>query len=242
MCRGILLAMLALFPGSALFGQSDGRKPESNAYGVLAESVHVVGSADLDPVNSSVTYGYFSGGRYATVAGGFYGTLRLPAGSVVTKFEIDACDNSSTGEVQAWVSRCVSPFNACFIFADVFTGVSFSDGGSCGTFEEVLATPEVINNEANVYLISASNPGNLTSSTRINAVRVYYKLQVTPAPPTATFADVPTNHPFFQFIEALAASGITAGCGGGNYCPDAALTRGQMAVFLARALGLHWAP
>jgi hypothetical protein len=51
---------------------------------------------------------------------------------------------------------------------------------------------------------------------------------------------VPTNHPFFQFVEALAASGITAGCGNGNFCPDAPLTRGQMAVFLSKALGLHW--
>ncbi|HEX4439809.1 MAG TPA: S-layer homology domain-containing protein, partial [Thermoanaerobaculia bacterium] len=71
-------------------------------------------------------------------------------------------------------------------------------------------------------------------------VRVYYHLQVSPAPGTATFNDVPTNHPFFQFVEALAASGITAGCGGGNFCPDAPLTRGQMAVFLSKALGLHW--
>jgi S-layer homology domain len=53
---------------------------------------------------------------------------------------------------------------------------------------------------------------------------------------------VPTGHPQFQFIEALAASGITAGCGSGNYCPNANLTRGQMAVFLAKALGLHWSP
>jgi len=51
---------------------------------------------------------------------------------------------------------------------------------------------------------------------------------------------VPTTHLFYQYIEALAAAGITSGCGGGNFCPDAALTRGQMAVFLAKALGLHW--
>jgi len=51
---------------------------------------------------------------------------------------------------------------------------------------------------------------------------------------------VPTGHPFFQFIEALAAAGITGGCGNGNYCPDNPVTRGQMAVFLAKALGLHW--
>jgi hypothetical protein len=42
--------------------------------------------------------------------------------------------------------------------------------------------------------------------------------------------------------EALLAAGITGGCGGGAYCPDSPVTRGQMAVFLSRALGLHFAP
>lgn len=52
----------------------------------------------------------------------------------------------------------------------------------------------------------------------------------------------PANHQFFQFVEALADSGITAGCSAAPplYCPDAPLTRGQMAAFLAKALGLHW--
>ncbi len=77
-------------------------------------------------------------------------------------------------------------------------------------------------------------------SIRLRMVRLFYRRQVSPAPAVATFGDVPTSHPFFQFVEALAASGVTAGCGSGNYCPDAPLTRGQMAVFLAKALGLHW--
>lgn len=63
---------------------------------------------------------------------------------------------------------------------------------------------------------------------------------VSPAPGSATFNDVPTNHPFFQFIEALYAAGITGGCQAAPplYCPDNPVTRGQMAVFLAKALGL----
>jgi len=63
---------------------------------------------------------------------------------------------------------------------------------------------------------------------------------VSPAPGSATFNDVPTNHAFFQFIEALSASGITGGCQAAPplYCPDTPVTRGQMAVFLAKALGL----
>jgi hypothetical protein len=32
--------------------------------------------------------------------------------------------------------------------------------------------------------------------------------------------------------------GITSGCGGGNYCPDQPVTRGEMAVFLATAFHL----
>jgi hypothetical protein len=72
------------------------------------------------------------------------------------------------------------------------------------------------------------------------AVDLWWMRQVSPAPSVATFSDVPTNHPQFQFIEALEASAITVGCGGGNYCPDSPLTRGQMAVFLAKALGLYW--
>ena len=71
---------------------------------------------------------------------------------------------------------------------------------------------------------------------------VVWKRTVSPPPATASFNDVPTTHPLFQYIEALKASGITGGCQASPplYCPDAPLTRGQMAVFLSKALGLHW--
>jgi S-layer family protein len=78
------------------------------------------------------------------------------------------------------------------------------------------------------------------NTTSFAGMRVGYKLQVSPAPATADFGDVPTSHPFFQYIEALYKSGVTGGCGGGNYCPDSNVTRGQMAVFLAKALGLQF--
>ena len=79
-----------------------------------------------------------------------------------------------------------------------------------------------------------------SATTTFGAVRVFYKLRVSPGPGAATFSDVPVSNPFFPFVEALVASGVTGGCGGGNYCPDAPVTRGQMAVFLAVALGLHF--
>ncbi len=70
---------------------------------------------------------------------------------------------------------------------------------------------------------------------------VWWRRTVSPAPTDAYFDDVPTNHIFFQFIEALNAAGITQGCARYMYCPDRPITRGEMAVFLAKALGLHWA-
>ncbi len=50
------------------------------------------------------------------------------------------------------------------------------------------------------------------------------------------FNDVPASSPFCPYIEELARRGITGGCGGGNYCPSALVTRQQMAVFLVKTL------
>ena len=51
-----------------------------------------------------------------------------------------------------------------------------------------------------------------------------------------TFLDVPTDHPAFSFIESLVTSGVAAGCSGGNYCPDDAVSRAEIAIFLERGL------
>ena len=59
-------------------------------------------------------------------------------------------------------------------------------------------------------------------------------------PPTCTgqFTDVTCPSLFADWIERLAAEGITGGCGAGIYCPDNPNTRGQMAVFLVKTFGL----
>jgi len=57
----------------------------------------------------------------------------------------------------------------------------------------------------------------------------------TPPPCTGIFGDVPCPSTFADWIEALAAEGITGGCGSGNYCPQNPVRRDQMAVFLLKA-------
>ena len=56
-----------------------------------------------------------------------------------------------------------------------------------------------------------------------------------PPPCTGVFADVPCPSGFADWIEALAAEGITGGCGAGAYCPQDPVRRDQMAVFLLKA-------
>jgi hypothetical protein len=48
------------------------------------------------------------------------------------------------------------------------------------------------------------------------------------------FSDVPDSNPYHNDIDALADSGVTSGCGGGNFCPSALVTREQMAAFMNR--------
>ncbi len=66
------------------------------------------------------------------------------------------------------------------------------------------------------------------------------------APPpcsTAPFNDVPASSPLCPWIQELAHRGVTSGCGGGNFCPDAVVTREQMSVFLLSTLeGQGYAP
>jgi hypothetical protein len=54
------------------------------------------------------------------------------------------------------------------------------------------------------------------------------------------FGDVPCPSLFADWIEYLYNQGITAGCGGGNFCPSLGIPNGQMAVFLVKAFHMPY--
>ena len=58
-------------------------------------------------------------------------------------------------------------------------------------------------------------------------------------PSKGVFADVGAPNVHGADIAALAAAGITRGCGAARFCPGEPVTRQQMASFLARALDLE---
>jgi hypothetical protein len=80
-------------------------------------------------------------------------------------------------------------------------------------------------------------PDNAVTRGQMAVFLLKAKLGADHVPPPATgtvFTDVPVSHPFASWIEELSDMGITGGCGGGNYCPAASVTRKQMAVLLLK--------
>jgi hypothetical protein len=88
-------------------------------------------------------------------------------------------------------------------------------------------------------------PGNAVTRAQMAVFLLKAEHGATYAPPACAgvFGDVACPSAFADWIEQLAAEGITGGCGGGDYCPDSPVTRAQMAVFLLKAEhGADYAP
>src|SRR5262245_44474796 len=157
----------------------------------------------------------------------------LPSGALIEYMELAACDEDLnlgvTASLYVWEGlQQDNPPPVASITTQGVSGCLFWTTGAIGV---------TVDNLTNNYAVIVELPEGFVS---FRSVRIFYRLQVSPAPNFATFNDVPFGSQYHQFVEALYASGITTGCGGGNFCPNAYVKRGQMAVFLAKALGLHW--
>ena len=119
------------------------------------------------------------------------------------------------------------------------TGLVFNDVGAgdfAAAFIEQLAADGVTGGCGNNNYCP-NNPVT-RGQMAVFLLRAKYGSAYSPPAATGVFTDVPIGSFADGWIEQLASEGITAGCGGGNYCPDDAVTRAQMAVFLVRTFGL----
>jgi hypothetical protein len=228
----------ALFVGSlgvAFAASAAAQAAGQPAFGVNSASSEVINAWDMQPSDHTAQWQAGPNGqRYMTV-GSLLSGIHVPQGARISSIVTYGCDNSDLGGVGFTLFR--STDTTTEILATANTGAAGAPG--CILVAADPASPETVDNDSYRYWIAGGNE-TVDGSTTIAAVHVIYELQVSPAPNTATFNDVPTSDPAFQYVEALYQSEITAGCGSGNFCPDAPLTRRQMAVLLAKALGLHW--
>jgi hypothetical protein len=227
---------MMLVSGLVLGGSAAGAGQDEDTYGTATLTSYMIPATSFTPRDSATTYSSGTGiDRFITSAGSMAAGPMLPNGAQIERIELRACDSNPAAEVVLFVGSCPVIGMGCGPAGSIATGAT----PGCATFVATLAAPLVVDNTAAPILVTVGT--GTTSTTTFQAVKLYYRLRVSPAPATATFPnDVPMTHPFFRFVEALAAAGITGGCGTGAYCPDAPVTRGQMAVFLATALGLHF--
>jgi len=163
----------------------------------------------------------------------FAGLSQIPSGAIIDYVGLE-CASTGAGELT------VTPF-----YMD-------RTSGSTSGIIALQNTPHSFDTDYNVDPIGFQLQRNVHNAIAIVVdqapnteplfgwVEVHWRRTVSPPPGTPSFADVPASDFGYQYIEALRASGITGGCGGPNFCPDQFLTRRQMAIFLAKALGLHW--
>jgi len=202
-------------------------------------------SPDPSSSYSSLGNGYISpiGSGYVSLSA----TVTLPSGAALDYLDLYYLDNDPNNDICAALIAFTGPtFYGDPPSFTVIAGPTCSSGSLGYGYAPIAASGTISNNVyfnssaaqyvAIVFVYTAS------SNLGFKAVDIWWHRQVSPAPATATFNDVPTNHPFFQFVEALVASGITVGCQASPplYCPDAPLTRKQMAAFLAKGYGLYW--
>jgi len=229
-------------PGKALTTRLDrpGARPE--AFGTSAASVTSIVAWGFNPIVSDITWEYVSGGYVSRTGGSgtsFYAPVQLPSGALLTAIELEGCDDSATGAIELHLWVCAGPGDSCGDLGSYVLGSGGPATPGCDYFARTSASPLTVSNSDHTYFLSIQD-SDTSPSTRFRTARIYWQRQISPAPGGASFGDVSAAHPFFQHIEALFGSGITAGCGSGNFCPDRVVTRGEMAVFLAKALGLHW--
>ncbi len=241
--RCVVLATVLGLAGAGSAPAQEAPAPVAPNYGTSALTYEQIPGSAFFPLVSSTTYSLtavtpgqalriaFADGQY------FSAPVSVPSGALLKSLDLHACDNAGPELVQGTIIQSDA-------FGNVTASAPFlkSDGTGCKTFTADLTSLGMVsdNHAKHIWLVAYLNAVPATKTVGLAGMTVGYQLQVSPAPGTATFGDVPTNNPFFQYVEALAASGITGGCGGGNYCPNNPVTRGQMAVFLAKALGLQF--
>jgi S-layer homology domain len=220
----------------------------AQSYG-LGDQVLTLGAAAFRPTQDGYQFTTGSTDGYLYGFASHVAPLTLPDGAEIVQICLYGYVTISSYPVGAGllVSKLVpggqAPSYQTILNSFVYDDIPIGYGTVCtAPFSYVFHDLEDIDADGSADPIAHSVVANVPSGEGFGGVRIFWRRQVSPPPDTPSFNDVLSDDPYFRYVEALVASGITSGCATNppRYCPDAPLTRRQMAVFLAKALGLHW--
>jgi hypothetical protein len=216
----------------------------------LGSQTTIIPAVAFVPGSNSYQYTNYFGDTITPSANGeqrWFANLNLPNGAVVDTLDVFVVDNDAGSDITVYADGVWFPISGSGGCSAGYLSTATSSGIT-GQGHVVISQPwqgDVTSTQTNCNMVDSYQAYEIvvyleTTNHAFSGARVVWHRVVSPPPGTPTFGDVLPSSPLFQFVEALAASGITSGCGGGNYCPNNPVTRGQMAVFMAKALGLYW--
>jgi uncharacterized repeat protein (TIGR01451 family) len=156
-------------------------------------------------------------------------------GSAVT--DTNGANNSASASTTVDAAPAQPTINATNWVPVGATGIPASVADHTGSIYTWTLTGGTIasGQSTNAVTLDAGDPGTTmtlqvieTNAANCPSPAAFAKIQV-------DFLDVPPAYLFHDYVDTVARSGVTAGCGGGNFCPDAPNTRAQMAVFLLKS-------
>jgi hypothetical protein len=221
------------------FGGADVSIPEAEeSFGQNYQATWI-GAQDFDPMDGSIAYNRGPSGigsfRCRTSgANWFDGTIRLPSGANLYIMRVFYY-NPSAQPIYFFLHRtAVSESNGV---APSVVQIGPAPSTSAGGYGNIYGTYNtIIANRYNIYNARI----NLGTNSCVIGARLFWYRQIRTGLSTP-FVDIGgLSQNFKDSIGALYASGITTGTSSITYSPNNPVTRGQMAAFLARALGLYW--
>jgi len=167
-------------------------------------------------------------------------TPAIPSGQTVTATAADPVGNTSE------FSACATASGTGGVSVDAITPTSGPSSGATqiairGSGFTAGATVQIGGQPATA--VTVVTPGLLLATTPALEAGTQNDVTVASGAPSGTlvkgwvslFNDVDYFNLFRAAIEQIFREGITAGCGGGNFCPNSAVRRDQMAVFMLKA-------
>jgi hypothetical protein len=248
-CRVLILVLTVVLVQTAVIPEAVAQEPAPAYYGTADTNFHYISAEEFQSRNTGpyvyTDDGFWKNGDSSVVQA--MAPLRLPSGALVDGFVVIYDDSDLAWPIELalhryWVGALGATGKQQF-------GPSFMSSGDPGVRSTwVDLDPDITIS----YYISAALTTQsyaftvylppTSADVSFRGIIVHWKRQISAAPGSPTFPDVAPGFWAFQEIEALAASGITTGFPDGTFRPTDPVTRAQMATFLARALGLHWAP
>jgi PKD repeat protein len=280
-------AVLPAKDGAALVDLHRSGATASNLNGVLEPGEKVM--LELFTKNPSTTEEAFMFGTLTSIASSQPGTYRIRDGSseygaFVPKGGLNDCWSWDSDTSQCYAIEVVKPATRPALHWDVsvtealqiggdlvdrpyavHVGASFSDvavGSPFYPFIETLLHEGITRGCGDDRFCPGTALTREQAAVQVMSGLFKYLGQPVslPACTSAPFADVPCSSPYAQWILALKQRGIINGCdSAGNFCPQRAMTRAEVAVTLLRALnpaqttpactnlfsdapcGVHWA-